>query len=916
MQISGLDSYSLPRPCLVATPLVNGQNATPNSGSGPNGTYMGKDFRAAYVPDTALTGSGQVVGLLQFDGYTASDITYYEGAAGLPGVPLQNVLLDGFSGTPTGDGGEVEVSLDIEMAISMATNLSKVIVYEAGPYGNWHDILNRMATDNLAKQLSYSWYDPNGGSDTVADQIFQQMAAQGQSFFCASGDSDAFTGLIPFPGDTPYITEVGGTTLTTTGPGGSWVSENVWNWGNGIGSGGGISTQYPIPAWQTNISMAANQGSTTMRNVPDVALTADNVYARTDGRDYSVGGTSCASPLWAGFAALANQQAAAAGRPAIGFINPLVDVIGTEANYTQAFRDTTTGNNESPSSPTKFSAVTGYDLCTGWGTPAGQALINALANPEALLITPPTGFTSAGGFGGPFTITSQTLSLTNAGTNSLPWTLANTSAWLTVSSTGGTLAPGGAAATVTTSLNSAASNLVVGIYNATLWFTNLNDNIGQCRQFTLSVVSPPVITAQPTNQAVLEGAAVTFSVAATGGLPLAYQWQDNGINLTDGGNISGSTTTNLTVSDVSAADAGTYTVVVTNVAGVVTSSNALLTITLSPPVITLQPVDETVVVNGTAQFAVVALGTKPLYYQWSFDGTNLVNATNATLTLADVRYSQTGVYGVTVTNIYGLTNSSEAVLTVISCNPVPSGLVDWWKAEGNAYDSIGTNNGTLGSGAGFTNGEVGQAFYFNGTSSSYVSIPDSPSLDSVTNSITIELWLKANQTNVDSNWESVVSKGGAAWEIQTAGGAKTAGFYMGGPNPSYVTGSQNVADGQWHHVAATYDGTNICLYVDGTLDVSTPATGSIVQNSYPMGIGYNAKGCCGSPAYFYNGRVDEVSLYHRALTASEIQAIYAAGSGGKCPPLPPHSLSRNRPIKPWLWEAQQHLRWQPAEQHP
>jgi hypothetical protein len=269
-----------------------------------------------------------------------------------------------------------------------------------------------------------------------------------------------------------------------------------------------------------------------------------------------------------------------------------------------------------------------------------------------------------------------------------------------------------------------------------------------------------------------------------------------------------------------------------------------------------------------------------------------------------------------VTNIYGLTNSSEAVLTVISCNPVPSGLVDWWKAEGNAYDSIGTNNGTLGSGAGFTNGEVGQAFYFNGTSSSYVSIPDSPSLDSVTNSITIELWLKANQTNVDSNWESVVSKGGAAWEIQTAGGAKTAGFYMGGPNPSYVTGSQNVADGQWHHVAATYDGTNICLYVDGTLDVSTPATGSIVQNSYPMGIGYNAKGCCGSPAYFYNGRVDEVSLYHRALTASEIQAIYAAGSGGKCPPLPPHSLSRNRPIKPWLWEAQQHLRWQPAEQHP
>ena len=132
-------------------------------------------------------------------------------------MTVSNVLIDGASGGPSGSGGEVEVSLDIEMAISMAPGLSKVMVYEAGPYGNWHDILNRMATDNLAKQLSCSWYIPGGGADTVADQIFQQMAAQGQSFFNASGDYDAYTGLIPFPGDTPYLTQVGGTTLTTSG---------------------------------------------------------------------------------------------------------------------------------------------------------------------------------------------------------------------------------------------------------------------------------------------------------------------------------------------------------------------------------------------------------------------------------------------------------------------------------------------------------------------------------------------------------------------------------------------------------------------------------------------------------------------------------------------------------------------------
>ena len=389
LRISGLDNYSLPRPRLQATPLANASKTLPNAGSGPGGAYMGKDFRAAYVSDSSLNGSGQIVGLLQFDGYTASDITYYENHAGLPSITLSNVLIDGASGNPSGSGGEVEVSLDIEMAISMATNLSKVIVYMAPNPSPWEDLLKRMANDNLAKQLSCSWYEPGGAANTNADQIFLQMAAQGQSFFNASGDSDAYTGLIDFPGDTPYLTQVGGTTLSTTGSGGSWTSETVWNRGNGVGSGGGISTQYPIPSWQTNINMTANQGSTTKRNTPDVALTADNVYVRADGADYNVGGTSCAAPLWAGFAALINQQAAATGKPPIGFVNPAIYAIGAATNYTSVFHDITTGNNESPSSPTKFSAVGGYDLCTGWGTPAGQSLINALA-PLVIVTLPPS----------------------------------------------------------------------------------------------------------------------------------------------------------------------------------------------------------------------------------------------------------------------------------------------------------------------------------------------------------------------------------------------------------------------------------------------------------------------------------------------------------------------------------------------
>lgn len=380
LRISGLDNYSLPHPNFHLVPAGKSQTAKPNAGSGPDGSYAGYDFRDAYAPDTTLTGSGQTMGLLQFDGYSTNDINYYETQAGLPSVTLSNVLLDGASGLPTGGDNDIEVALDIEMAVSMAPGLSEIIVYESPLSDPFEIILNQMAEDDLAEQLSSSWYEQNGTSNAVADQIFQQMDAQGQSFFNASGDSDAYTGLISFPCDNPYITEVGGTYLETTSTNSSRVSELVWNRGNGTGSGGGISTQYPIPPWQTNINMTACQGSTTMRNVPDVAMIAAGVYVRADGGDYNdVSGTSCAAPLWAGFTALANQQAVATAQPPVGFINPLLSTLASGPGYSSGLYDVTSGDNTSSSSPTNFYAVPGYDLCTGWGTPHGQNLINALA---------------------------------------------------------------------------------------------------------------------------------------------------------------------------------------------------------------------------------------------------------------------------------------------------------------------------------------------------------------------------------------------------------------------------------------------------------------------------------------------------------------------------------------------------------
>ena len=155
--ISGLNSYGLPHPKFVK---MNSTNATPlGTGSGTGGTYMGYDFRAAYLPGVTLTGAGQVVGLVQFDGFYASDITSYENTAGLPTVPLQTVLLDSFSGTPTtgANSGNIEVSLDIEMAISMAPGLSKIVVFEGNPNSGYffpNDVLSAMANSNSISQFS------------------------------------------------------------------------------------------------------------------------------------------------------------------------------------------------------------------------------------------------------------------------------------------------------------------------------------------------------------------------------------------------------------------------------------------------------------------------------------------------------------------------------------------------------------------------------------------------------------------------------------------------------------------------------------------------------------------------------------------------------------------------------------------
>ena len=430
--------------------------------------------------------------------------------------------------------------------------------------------------------------------------------------------------------------------------------------------------------------MTSNGGSTTMRNIPDVACVADGIWVVVNNGEQGVAaGTSASAPLWAGFAALVNQQAAASGLPSVGCINPAIYAIGKSSGYAAAFHDTTTGNNTNTcSGPNKFFAGPGYDLCTGWGTPTGSNLISALlAPPTALRITPATPLTFTGPFGGPFRPVAQSFVLTNDANAPLSWTVANAAPWLNAAPAGGTLTNGGPSATVTLTLTAAASSLPVGSYSSTLWFTNVNltnltDRLGQSRQVNLDIVAPPVITSQPTNQTVLQGMTASFTVGTANSASVSYQWYyDNGLYVTevsDDANVSGSTSSMLVISNATPDDEGAYSVVVSNAAGSVESVQAFLAVFPWRPVITMQPADQTVLAGQSVTFTVAAAGSQPLFYLWQRngaylnDGGNISGSASSSLTLHSAALADAGTYSVIVGNAGGLTASAGAVLTVIS----------------------------------------------------------------------------------------------------------------------------------------------------------------------------------------------------------------------------------------------------------
>ena len=395
-RISGLDDLQIATP--GASPAL--------TGSGPSHLFVSADLRAAYSSCTTNTGNGQKVGLFELDGFASSDVTGYGCSSGLltcdpkgnvlsGALPtISPVLVDGYSGNVASRVNQLEVTSDIEMAVAMAPGLSAVTVFEAANNGSattHNDILNKMASDTSILQFSSSWFF---GTDGNTQTILYALARQGQSFMQCAGDegSSSWTGD---PGDIralDAVTVVGGTILKMAGTPLAYQSETTWNRSLEGASGGGIANATASPSYQSSFS--APLGVTSNRTLPDLAMIATDEYAFVYGGGTNIFGTSFATPLFAAWIALANQQSASLGIAPAGFVNPfLYDVAGGGAPiYNGSFNDIADGSTNAGTCPsgvvsssvcqkggmnawapsttgTNYTAITGYDMATGLGTP-------------------------------------------------------------------------------------------------------------------------------------------------------------------------------------------------------------------------------------------------------------------------------------------------------------------------------------------------------------------------------------------------------------------------------------------------------------------------------------------------------------------------------------------------------------------
>ena len=526
-------------------------SAAPHAGSGTGGLYIGKDFRAAYaagVP-TTTTGSGQGIALFEFSEFYPVDVSSYFATAGItePSITVVSVA-GGVTSSPY--GGEDEVALDIDVAGSLAPGAS-IYVYE-GEDGT--TILNQIITDGKCKSVGVSWgwasdnMTTQTSIDSTQDAVFAAMDTAGIACFVAAGDSATWTttqwaqkvtssSFNPInPADEPTVTCVGATELSTASAGGAWSAEVVWP-----DCGGGYSHRYAMPAYQsTGITWSAITGaSTTMRNCPDVTSVGDNLYLNyNDGKEVaqSVGGTSCAAPLWAAFAALTNQTALLNGVATLGYINPILYKIGTGSSYATSIHDITSGTDG-------IASGVGIDMASGWGSPVGMTTINALLANNVASTTPTVAISPTAASIAPSATEQFTATVGNTTNTAVTWTCSGG----TVTSAGLYTAPA-TAGTYTVKVTSAADTAV----SATAPVTVATAGV------TLKI--------SPTTASIVEKATEQFTATVSGSTNTSVTWTASGGTISTKGLFTAPSKT------------GTFTVTATSVANTSVKASATVTV--------------------------------------------------------------------------------------------------------------------------------------------------------------------------------------------------------------------------------------------------------------------------------------------------------------------------------------------------
>jgi kumamolisin len=379
--VLGLDDRPAASPRLRVGVAPGDRAADPRAAAA---SFTPPELARLYEFPATADGSGQCIAIIELGGgYRRADLKRYFQGLGVPMPHVSAVSVDGAHNTPAGDPGSAdgEVALDIEVAGAIAAGARIAVYFAPNTDRGFLDAITKALHDTHRKPsvISISWGAAESAwtpqSLQAFDEAFATAAALGVTVFAAAGDDGSNDRVgdnkahADFPASSPHVSGCGGTRLDAAN--GAIVDEVVWHEPSGGATGGGVSDVFALPSWQAGAGVppSANPGGHVGRGVPDVAADADpatGYQVLVDGKQGVFGGTSAVAPLMAALVALLNER----GGTRVGFLNPLL-YGGVGAGG--AFRDITSGDNGA------YQARTGWDACTGFGSPIGTALESALA---------------------------------------------------------------------------------------------------------------------------------------------------------------------------------------------------------------------------------------------------------------------------------------------------------------------------------------------------------------------------------------------------------------------------------------------------------------------------------------------------------------------------------------------------------